>query len=139
VSQAALAITTPCPVARLARDAVRTIVALRAADDMRRGPTLDAMADRLAFLEGACTHERATSPLGTFFQALVLSSELDVEANWVVPGADLKIGQLRRLVASIASSIDCGVDRSTAEVLQSYYHTDDLAEVEDWISAANSN
>ena len=140
MAKAAVALATSfCPVGQLAREAARVLVAFRVADEERRDREADLMMERLSALEQACSFERATSDLGAFFQALVLSSELDAQAVWVSPDSETKIRYLRRLVSSIASAIESGVDASTAEILRSYYMTrarDDLAEIDACISAS---
>lgn len=141
MAQAVRASNTLCPAAHLAREAARVIAAREWADRRHDNDAMETLQDRLDAIEDASTYERATSPLGAFFQALVVSAELDPQSDILAEGrhAQRTVRRLRRLTASIASFIEAGVEKRTAEQLRGYYmerRMDDLAVIDTMLAEA---
>lgn len=125
MAQAGRALTTNCPVARLARDAAGVINAHHHAD--RRGgggnDMMDTLIERLEAIEDAATYERSVSPLGSLFQALLLAGDLDPDDTWVQGGrtAARVVRRLRRLISSITSQLEASTDDEIVQVLRFHY------------------
>ena len=139
MAKAASPIITPCPVARLALEAVRVLRARERAE-RKNTAAFEALQDRLAALEEAASYERATSAIGAFFQALLISGDLDPASMFVRDDCAAKkdIRRLRRLVASLSTFVEDGVEREAADTLREYYLTrdlDDLGLMEGYIDA----
>lgn len=143
MAQAGRSTTTTCPAARLAREAIQVLTARQWAE-RSDVDAFDDLQERLEAIEDAVTYVRATSPLGAFFQALVLSGELDPQLTWVGDAEDAPrmVRRLARLCASIASELEKGLDIATVDRLRSYYMTrphDPLSRLTNYLAPANLN
>jgi len=114
---------TKCPAARLAREAVEIVKVHHRADEAGDYDAVEDLAERRDAIEKAVSFVHATSPLGAYFQALVLFDEVDeMNVCFRDDPSSRQSGRLkRRLAASIVSQLEASVDPATVETLRSYY------------------
>lgn len=118
--EAAQALSTPCPVASLAREAnalVRRFNIL----DRQRSTLTDALVDRLFALEATACHLRATSAAGLMYQALIALGAARNLADIGRDYGDACVEHFQRLAEPVLLTMAVGLNPGGLDDLRAYY------------------
>lgn len=112
-----------CPAAKLAVEAADLADAHRRADAARQDWKMEAIEERIAAVEEAATWADARSPLGVFYQAVLIFARTDQQSVWIAdgPAAAREARGVRRLAAAIVGYAEAEADASIVVRLRAYY------------------
>lgn len=122
MARAGRAPSISCPVARLAEEAAAIIEAMPAVE----GDGTDNSAilwERINAIAEEAAYTAPRSRLGAYFQMLLLGSEIEPAATWVLDNPETRamIRRLRRFSSFACEFMAVGLDPATAATLRNYY------------------
>lgn len=113
MAQAVTTAITDCAAGRLATEAALVVTSYLRNDRKLNAEALDVLHDRLAAIETAASYEHAVSPLGVFYQAVLIAADTDEPCD--------EARRVRRFATSIALAVEPSIDARVSRALRAYY------------------